>query len=396
MKIDFILRDKIKIYILMIILPIFIYINNDQFSFNSCMGTERCIAFNPGSIFLILTLPYFLLMNKIYFLFALILLFLFTIEYFLLLDVTLIFKSLKSLLPFLFLLSYYLISIKLKIKKNSVRYYLEKFIPYTIVFFQIIIILSTPNLFENRSGILFLEDERDRWANFFIDYFKVYNYNQYFSFILVMVAGVRIFSSSKNLEILFFAVIMFYGCIDAKNYTAILCGLTIIIFKLSYLTLSKFKNKKIIIKTCCYLIISIFFLLPIFSYLIIEILSSYPANDKQILTFFSRLYRWDFIFSNMEIINILSGIYPNPYYLHQPHNQFLEYFLYFGLVKATILTSIIYLMIRRISEIKFLIPLSVVIGLGGAMTEILSHLYTSQIIFMYIIFAASIDKRKIF
>jgi hypothetical protein len=51
-------------------------------------------------------------------------------------------------------------------------------------------------------------------------------------------------------------------------------------------------------------------------------------------------------------------------------------------------------LITKISKIEFLIPLSITIGIGGGLNEIFTHLYTGQILFLYICFSSSIGKSK--
>ena len=55
---------KIKSFIIILILPIFFYINNNQISFNECSLEGTCIAFGLGSTLLILLLPYYILKDK--------------------------------------------------------------------------------------------------------------------------------------------------------------------------------------------------------------------------------------------------------------------------------------------------------------------------------------------
>jgi hypothetical protein len=384
---------KIKSFIIILILPIFFYINNNQISFNECSLEGTCIAFGLGSTLLILLLPYYILKDKLYFLISLSIFLIFLIEYLLLLDVFLILVTLKSLMPFLFLLFFFSVKSIIKLKKQSIKFYLEKFIPYTVVFFQIIILFSTSNFFESRSGIFFLEKETDRWPNFIISFFKVYNYNQYFSFILVLASSVRIFSSLNKLEVSFFILIMFYGCLDANNVTAFLCATIIIIYKILYPLLLKLKNEKIISKFFSFFFLSLFFLIPIFSFIFVESIIYISEVNDRLESLEVRLIRWEYIMSNLNMLNMLSGIYPEPFIINQPHNQFLEYVLFFGIVKSFLLLGVIYFVIYRISEIKYLIPISIIIGIGGSMTEIITHFYTSQILFLYIIFASSVARK---
>ena len=388
----------IKIFIFIIILPIHLYISNDQFSFNECLAgyPNVCIAIGIGTILLLLLMPYYLLKNRIYFLLSLSLFLVFIIEYLFFRDSTLILRSIKSFLPFLFLLSFLSMRSNIQLNNKSIKFYLEKYIPYILVLFQIIIIISTTKFFENRSEIFFLmtAEGSERHPNFLINTFKIYNYNQYFSFILVLVSGVRIFVSTRKIEILFFILVMIYGCLDARNYSAFISAIIIILLKILYPFLSKVINVKNLYRLIGYFFVSLIFLMPIFSFLN-EIPSlSDSINGKHLDTLIIRLDRWVYIISNLHILNLLSGIYPDPFLIQQPHNQFLEYVLFFGFIKSAFLIGLIYFMISKISEIKYFIPISIILGIGGAITEIISHLYTSQIIFMYIIFSSYVSRKK--
>jgi len=134
-------------------------------------------------------------------------------------------------------------------------------------------------------------------------------------------------------------------------------------------------------------------IIPLFSFIIpqsvLEIIST--SNLSNLST---RFIRYNLFLESFKLENLLYGSYPNSYFSTQLHSQFLEYILYFGFFKATFLMFIIWFMILKITRIEYLLPLCVIIGLGGALNELFSHWYNSQIIFLYICLSSLIKINK--
>lgn len=364
-----------------IISPIFIYFYDSQVHFEACYSIELCAALNFGTIILLIISMFFLIINKFLFLFS-IFIFFFLLEFLFFNDIIILLRALKSLLPFFFLFCFMQIKQEANFNKKFLKFVLNKFIPYFVIFFQIVFIFSNLNFFyadwETNGEI----------ANFFFKNITVYNYSQYFSFVLVISCGVRLFVSTKKKEIFFLIFIMIIGSIHASNNTAIVCSVLIsCIFFLSKKSFLK-NNFKIISDLFLLLLI----LTPFFSFVLLFMNLEFINNFAQLQT---RLVRYDLVLSQLEAINFFYGIYPGPFFTQQPHNQILEYIMFFGILRAFFLIGLIIYMIKKISKIEYLIPLSVTIGLAGSLNELFTHTYTGQILFLYICFASSVWEKKL-
>jgi hypothetical protein len=227
---------------------------------------------------------------------------------------------------------------------------------------------------------------------FSIPVLKVYNYNQYFSFILVIACGIRLFLNIKRNEKIFLIFFLLYSCLHAANFTALICSIIIIIF--SFLN-NKFQNDKIhdlIFRIFSYFFISMFFLIPLFSEFLLHLLNF--ENFKNFYQLTTRLERYSVFITNLNFTIFVNGVYPNPIFDQQMHNQMLEYFSFFGLIKTLFLIFILFIIYKRIKKIYFFFPLSVAIGLGGGLNEIFTHLYTGQIIFFYLVFSSNFKMKS--
>lgn len=385
------LNNKIKKIIfnllgLILILPIFIYFNKDfDLDFSNCTIYECYTGISIGTIVLILFSLYFLSLNLQLILISLFIT-LFVIEFLSYNNNEWFLRAIKSLLPFYFLLTYLSIKTYVKISHQTVDKLLTLRIPYLIIFFQVIIILNNIQ-FENINS-LFLPTEKEIVPSLFsIPVLKVYNYNQYFSFILAIACGVRLFLNIKINEKIFIIFFLIYSCLHAANFTALICSIIIIIF--SFLN-KKFPNDKIHdlnFRIFSYFFISMFFLIPVYSEFLLQFLNL--ENSKNFYQLVTRLERYSVFITNFNFTFFFNGIYPYPIFKQQMHNQFLEYLSFFGLIKTFFLMFILFIIFKRIKEIYFFFPLSVVIGLGGGLNEIFTHLYTGQIIFFYLVFSSN-------
>ena len=160
-----------------------------------------------------------------------------------------------------------------------------------------------------------------------------------------------------------------------------------------FLIISKSKKSLNILKLISYMFGLTIIIIPLFSFIlpqtILEIM-----NTSNLSNLSTRFTRYNFIFDNFKLENLLYGSYPNSFYIAQPHSQFLEYILFFGFLKATFLIFIILFMMLKITKIEYLLPLCIIIGLGGATNELFSHWYNSQIIFLYICLSSLIKINK--
>jgi hypothetical protein len=186
---------------------------------------------------------------------------------------------------------------------------------------------------------------------------------------------------------------MLISPIHAVNDTAFFCSILLIIFKIIFFFNSKSKKILIILKLTSYIFALTIVIIPLFSFIIpqttLEII-----NDSNLSNLSIRFIKYNFIFENLKLENLLYGSYPNSFFSTQPHSQFLEYILYFGFLRAAFLIFIIWFMILKITRIEYLLPICVIIGLGGALNEVFSHWYNSQIIFLYICLSSLIKINK--
>ena len=103
----------------------------------------------------------------------------------------------------------------------------------------------------------------------------------------------------------------------------------------------------------------------------------------------TRLERYSIYFENFNFLFLFNGIFPEPFFVHQMHNQLLEYFTFFGVLKTFFLIFILLVIYLKIEKIYYIFPLSVIVGFGGGLNEIFTHWYTGQIIFFYLVFCSN-------
>jgi len=223
---------KKKIFILISIIflssPIFIYYNNFGISLSNCI--RPCLAFQPITLFLSLLIFFLILKNRLLlFLFF----FFFIFEIFFYIPTDLNYLRIKSIVPFFFLAGFILMKKELKNYLSFIKFLINIFFPYSVIFFQILIFFSEiPYLLEVSNT--YVELKRKTFFNI-----EIYNYEQYFSFILVLVSGIRLFLISKKKEEFFLASLMILGPYHAVNYNALICSILIILFKIFFVILPK-------------------------------------------------------------------------------------------------------------------------------------------------------------
>jgi hypothetical protein len=371
---------------LLLTLPIFIYADSMNISFSGCTSENFCTTgISIGSMFLILISIYFLVINKILFFFSFFVIS-FSIEFINYSDLELLLRVLKSLLPFIFFLSFISIKNNIKLNNKDLKKIFTEIIPGSIIIYQILIILFKTEL--ANYNVFFLPDIKEFQPYLFADYFKVYNYNQYFSFILVFVCGVRLFLKINNFERFFHILFIIYSSLHAYNFTAFICGIIIIIFSILNNFLQKNKHNEQNLKLISFFFSSMFIAIPFFSKFILS-LGLEDLDNVSIYQLTTRLERYSFILENFNFLFLFNGIFPEPFYVHQTHNQLLEYFSFFGVFKTFFLIFILLIIYQKIEKIYYIFPLSVIIGLGGGLNEIFTHWYTGQIIFFYLVFCSN-------
>jgi hypothetical protein len=159
--------------------------------------------------------------------------------------------------------------------------------------------------------------------NIFFLNIKIYNYNQYFSFILVLVCGIRLFLISKKKEEFFLVSMMLLGSYHAVNSTSFICAILIIFFKIVFLIISKNNQNLKIFKLISYLFALSIITIPFFSFILINLTSDF-INTSNFSNLYSRFIRYNYILENLNVENWLYGSYPNSFGMGQPHSQFLE------------------------------------------------------------------------
>jgi hypothetical protein len=377
-------RVAILLIALFTSLPIFVYFNESKISLSYCIN--HCAAIQPITFVLLLLIFLLILKNKLILL-LFILFFSFTFEFFFYNSIELLLLPIKSIIPFFFLIGFILIKEELKHNLSFAQFLINIFIPYCIIFFQILIFFSETFYFFQ--GF----DLAEPLNNIFFLNIKIYNYNQYFSFILVLVCGIRLFLISKKKEEFFLSSMMLLSSYHANNYTSLICAIIIIFFKIIFLIIPKNNQNVKILKLISYLFALMIIILPLSSFILIQLTSDF-INEANFNNLYSRFLKYDLIINNLKFENLIYGAYANSFGTGQPHSQFLEYILHFGFLRAAVLIAIIYLMIFKISRIEYLLPVCIIIGFGGAFTELFSHWYNSQIIFFYICLSSLIKTNK--
>ena len=377
-------RVAILLIALFTSLPIFVYFNESKISLSYCIN--RCVGIQPSTFALLLLIFLLKLRNKL-FLLVFILFFSFIFEFFFYNSIEILLQPIKSIIPFFFLIGFILAKEELKNNLSFTKFLINIFIPYCVIFFQIIIFFSETFYF--LQGLHIAEPLN----NIFFFNIKIYNYNQYFSFILVLVCGIRLFLVSKKKEEFFLASMMLLSSYHALNFTSLICAILIIFFKIIFLIIPKNNQNVKILKLISYLFALTIIIFPLFSFMLIHLTSDFISMSN-FDNLYSRFLRYDLIINNLKFENLIYGSYPNSFGVGQPHSQFLEYVLYFGIVRAAVLIFIILFMVFKISRIEYLLPLCIIIGLGGGFNELFSHWYNSQIIFFYICLSSLIKINK--
>lgn len=385
-------QKKNHLYLLSIIitLPVFFFYTDGTISLGECSDIAfRCPSVPVGIFFLLILSLYFIIQNT-YILLITIFIFLFFLEYLFYNDLRLILTVFKILIPYIIFLGFYscMQNKKRVIDYNDIEFFVSKIVPYTIIFFQIIILLSNVGTLINRTeGI---------WPSFLFNSIKVYNYNQYFSYILFLGCAVRIFNSSSNLEKVLVNFLLFFSCYHATNSTALFCSILFIIIYFTYNLSNNFAN--FINKNSNFTSISIllfFFIFPLLGFVFLNITSNYGIDQSlEFKGIHTRFNRYVDYLSILNLNNLFSGIYPNVFENLQPHNQLIEYFIYFGFLKAFFLVGIILYIILNIKNARYSIPLCIILGFGGGLSELISHLYTGPLLLIYGYLCTLIKKKK--
>jgi hypothetical protein len=374
-------HKKIYLYLLSFILtlPIFVYYSDGVFTLGECNNiTGRCPALPLGMFFLLILAAYFIVQNT-YALILTIFILLFCLEYLFYNDPNLFLRTIKSLLPYIVFLGFYsnMQNRRRIIKYDAIEFFVSKALPYTIILVQVIIFLSNASTFSNTTESL--------WPSFIFNSIKVYNYNQYFSYILLLACGVRIFNSDSILEKVLITIFLIYSCYHSTNTTALFSSILLMII---YIALSLSNNFALIVKNntnyFSISILSLFFILPFLNFFFLYLVNDTGIDQIPGLKgIHTRFNRYDDYLSNIGLDNLFYGIYPNAFEDLQPHNQFIEYLIFFGFLKTTILISLFLYILLNIKNFKYSIPLSIIFGLGGGLSEIVSHLYTGPLLLIY-------------
>lgn len=376
-------KGFIIIFFLLLSSPIFIYYNKSDISLNNCI--TPCVAIQPITFILLLFTFFLIIKNK---LILLSVFFLFIFNFFTYISSDLFYLIIKSLVPFFFLAGFILIKKEFENYLNFVKFLINIFLPYCIIFFQIIIFFCEIFNFLLRSANI-----NEPLENVFFLNIQIYNYWQYFSFILALVCGIRLFLISKKKEEFFLASLMILSSYHSNNYNALICSILIIFFKVFFFISKKNEKNLRIFKLISYLFAVAIFLIPIFNFSLVKLTEDY-VNINNLQNLYFRYYMHAAVLNNLNFEHLIFGLYPDLITKQQPHSQFLEYVLYHGFLRATFLIFIIFFMMSKINRIEYLLPLCIIIGLGGALNELFSHWYNSQIIFFYIIFSSLIKEKK--
>jgi len=245
---------------------------------------------------------------------------------------------------------FYLIFLK---NENKNKIYLEnKYVIYPLTFILFSSVVSS---------ILIFKD-----AFIFTD-LVIYNYDQYFGFIFVILSGIVIQSNASIFLKILIYVLSFMVCHWGANFTAIL--LLLVLFIWNIVSLGKIKNS-------LYIFISILlvFCVPIYYILIYQLyepgmfVSNFETRATSMILFFNGLEISHLFFPFMRGTR---GFFVDA------HSQFLEIFMSLGLIGLIFFYGVILLKLRKIGarfpDVGF--SLMIVIFVGGLVVNTTMHPY---------------------
>ena len=211
------------------------------------------------------------------------------------------------------------------------------------------------------SSILIFKDA------FILSDLVIYNYDQYFGFIFVILSGIVIQSNASIFLKILIYVLSFMVCHWGANYTAIL--LLLVLFIWNIVSLGKIKNS-------LYIFISILlvFCVPIYYILIYQLyepgmfVSNFETRATSMILFFNGLEISHLFFPFMRGTR---GFFVDA------HSQFLEIFMSLGLIGLIFFYGVILLKLRKIGarfpDVGF--SLMIVIFVGGLVVNTTMHPY---------------------
>ena len=211
------------------------------------------------------------------------------------------------------------------------------------------------------SSILIFKDA------FILSDLVIYNYDQYFGFIFVILSGIVIQSNASIFLKILIYVLSFMVCHWGANFTAIL--LLLVLFIWNIVSLGKIKNS-------LYIFISILlvFCVPIYYILIYQLyepgmfVSNFETRATSMILFFNGLEISHLFFPFMRGTR---GFFVDA------HSQFLEIFISLGLIGLIFFYGVILLKLRKIGarfpDVGF--SLMIVIFVGGLVVNTTMHPY---------------------
>ena len=211
------------------------------------------------------------------------------------------------------------------------------------------------------SSILIFKDA------FILSDLVIYNYDQYFGFIFVILSGIVIQSNASIFLKILIYVLSFMVCYWGANFTAILFLLVLFIWNI--VSLGKIKNS-------LYIFISILlvFCVPIYYILIYQLyepgmfVSNFETRATSMILFFNGLEISHLFFPFMRGTR---GFFVDA------HSQFLEIFISLGLIGLIFFYGVILLKLRKIGarfpDVGF--SLMIVIFVGGLVVNTTMHPY---------------------
>ena len=365
-----VIKNKISLFSLLIFLPLFISFSSSfDIIFNKRGGFGQhgyLYLFTMPISFVLLTTLFFkkglikwFINNKncgyyLFFLLYCLILFIFGRLYNSYFSTSLIRISFLLIL-FLYLIEifqwkFYLIFLKNK-DKNKID--LEnKYIIYPLTFILFSSVVSS---------ILIFKD-----AFIFSD-LVIYNYDQYFGFIFVILSGIVIQSNANIFLKILIYVLSFMVCHWGANFTATL--LLLVLFIWNIVSLGKIKNSLYIITS-----ILLVFCVPIYYILIYQLyepgifLSNFETRATSMTLFFNDLEISHLFFPFMRGAR---GFFVDA------HSQFLEIFMSLGLIGLIFFYGVILLKLRKIGarfpDVGF--SLMIVIFVGGLVVNTSMHPY---------------------
>ena len=283
-------------------------------------------------------------------------------------------KTFVSMTSFMMLIYVFQFYFEKKVNKNSDVNKLEnRYMLYPLIF---ILIVS------------FASDSLISTKSFIFENIKIYDFEQYFAFIFILLIGISF--KLKPIFVIILCAITFHMIISSANVTAsvllLLMILLYFIFKFTNIRLHSLIHQGIIMLSLIFFIIFPFILFIYYDKMNI-------SNSSIIL----RYEMYAHYLNNIQYFQVLFPFIHKTRGLSDMHNEFLEVFNAFGILGVFLYYCIVIKKLINFNSKYYSISISIalVIFLGGTMVENTLHPYTSIILAYAIAFYTIMSNKLI-